>query len=103
MYLQATNNVAFIHMKGSQRALLPFREKCEVFLLHGRNQVATQDHVHYLMFPSGGVDPGEDKLRAAKRETLEETGAVVKGPLVHLVTVDFVWHPEWANNPKRQA
>ena len=49
------------------------------------------------------MDSGEPLARAALRETLEESGASVHDPLQHLVTVDFVWHPEWADNPKRQV
>jgi len=86
----------------SSRKKLPFREKCEVFLLHGNNQVVAQDRGHYIMFPGGGVDRGENPKTTARRETLEETGAIIDGPLKYMVTVDFVWHPQWADNPKRK-
>lgn len=84
------------------RQALPFREKCEVFLLHGKNQILAQDRGSYLMFAGGGVDPDETLEATAKREALEETGAVIKGPLNFICTVDFVWFPEWANNSKRR-
>ena len=54
------------------------------------------------MFARGGVDPDETLEATAKREALEETGAVIKGPLNFICTVDFVWFPEWANNSKRR-
>ena len=91
-----------IEISTTKRRSLPFREKCEVFLLHGKGQVVAQDRGHYIMFPGGGVDHGENVKATAKRETLEETGVSVDGPLKYTVTVDFVWHPEWANNHKRR-
>jgi 8-oxo-dGTP pyrophosphatase MutT (NUDIX family) len=88
-------------MQRMKRSELPFREKCEVFLLHKRNQVFVQDHKNYLLFAGGGVDPGENQIDAARREVLEETGART-GKLTYLATVDFVWFPEWASNAKRR-
>ena len=85
------------------RDKLPFREKCEVFLLTKEDKrVVAQDRGHYIMFPGGGVDAREDLERTVRRETLEETG-MRAGKLTYLVTVDFVWHKEWADNPKRKA
>ena len=85
------------------RSQLPFREKTEVFLLYGKGQVVAQDRDRFVMFAGGGLDAGENAGVAGKREAAEETGAVIApGPLKHLVTVDFVWFPAWANNPKRK-
>lgn len=84
------------------RESLPFREKTELFLLHGKNQVVAQDRGNYVMMPGGGLEKGEKAGVAGKREAFEEVGATVAGPLVHLVTVDFVWFPAWASNPKRK-
>lgn len=83
------------------RASLPFREKTELFLLMGRRGVLAQDRGRYVMFPGGGLEAGESPSRAGVREALEETGAAVSGTPRHLATVDFVWFPQWANNPKR--
>ena len=83
------------------RDLLPFREKTEVFLVTKSGQVVAQDHKKYIMFAGGGCDPGESILTTARREILEEVGAKVSG-LKHLTTVDWIWFPEWANNPKRK-
>lgn len=97
-----TSNVSSIGMAVAKRRSLPFREKCEVFLLHGKNQVVAQDRTHYIMFPGGGIDHTENPKTTARRETLEETGVSIEGSLKYMVTVDFVWHPEWADNPKRK-
>lgn len=39
--------------------------------------------------PKGELDPGEDAETCARRETREETGVDVTGPLVSLGTVDY--------------
>ncbi len=86
------------------RASLPFREKTELFLLNGSTgRLIAQDKGRYVFFPGGGVDPGEtDIIASAKRELNEEVGATLVGPLTHLVTVDWVWFPEWADTPTRK-
>lgn len=87
------------------RARLPFREKTELFLLNGSTgRLIAQDRGRYVFFPGGGVDPGEtgNIVASAKRELAEEVGATLVGPLTHLVTVDWVWFPEWADTPTRK-
>jgi 8-oxo-dGTP pyrophosphatase MutT (NUDIX family) len=90
----------------SSRALLPYREKTEVYLLTtDGKRVLAQDHGKYVMFPGGGVDTGDRKnlAAAARRELKEEVGATVApGTLRHLITVDWDWFPEWANTPTRK-
>ena len=83
------------------RGDLPFREKTECFLVTKTGQVVAQDRGSYVMLCGGGVDPGEDLLKSARRETLEEVGATCSA-LKHLVTVDWVWFPEWASNAKQR-
>jgi len=39
--------------------------------------------------PKGAPDPGEELEQTARRETLEETGLVIAGPLVDLGHVDY--------------
>ncbi len=87
-------------MKTGRRAL-PFREKVELFLSYGSGRVIAQDRGSYVMFPGGGVDPGESQALAGAREAMEEVGASASR-LRYLVTVDFVWFPAWANTPKRK-
>ena len=83
------------------RNTLPFREKTECFLVTRTGQVVAQDRGNYVMFSGGGIDPGENLLRSAQREIVEEIGATVSG-LRHLTTVDWVWFPEWASNAKQR-
>lgn len=45
-------------------------------------------------FPGGGVDWGEDPEKAAKRETLEETGISIDGPLELLGITSAVYEKE---------
>lgn len=85
----------------TNRSRLPFREKTEVFMVTKSGQVVAQDRSKYLQFPGGGVDPGENIMSTARREVMEETGLKVVG-LKHLVTVDWVWFPAWADNDKRR-
>jgi 8-oxo-dGTP pyrophosphatase MutT (NUDIX family) len=92
-------------MAPNARASLPFREKTELFLLNGSTgRLIAQDKGRYVFFPGGGVDPGEtgNIIASAKRELNEEVGATLVGPLTHLVTVDWVWFPEWADTPTRK-
>ena len=78
------------------RHALPYREKVEVYVRKG-SQVLAQDRGSYIMFPGGGIDPGENKAKAARREVFEETGATIRG-IKHITTVDWDWFPEWVGN-----
>ena len=62
------------------RDKLPYRKEVSVFLLKG-NQVMAQDNGKFIIFPGGGVDPGENLKTALKREVLEETGAIINNDL----------------------
>lgn len=84
------------------RASLPFREKVELFLLHGSGQVVAQDRGTFCMLAGGGIDAGESHITSGKREAMEEAGATATD-LRYLVTVDFIWHAAWANSAKRKA
>jgi 8-oxo-dGTP pyrophosphatase MutT (NUDIX family) len=56
---------------------LPFREKTEVFLYDNKKNIVAENHGHYIMFPGGGIDKGENMKTSASREIKEETGAIV--------------------------
>ena len=83
------------------RSKLPYRETTDTFLLY-KGQIVAQDRCNYVMFPGGGLDPGESAVQASKRECMEEVGAKIKGPLKDITSVDWTWFPAWANNPKRK-
>ena len=85
---------------GSDRDNLPFRETSDCFLIY-QGKIVAKDMGYYVAFPGGGVDEGESPLEAANREIIEETGAVTSN-LVHLGSIKWIWHPEWANTPKRK-
>lgn len=50
------------------RKNLPFREKTEVFLYDGKGNIVAEDKGHYIMFPGGGIDKGENMKKSASRE-----------------------------------
>ncbi|MCP4304316.1 MAG: NUDIX hydrolase [bacterium] len=55
--------------------VVPVLEGADLLLVeHDRPLVATQ----HLEFPGGGVEPGETPRQAAVRETLEETGFLLR-------------------------
>ena len=56
----------------------------EVFLVHPGGPVWTKKDLGAWSIPKGLIDPGEDKLEAAKREFLEETSFVPSGPFICL-------------------
>ena len=53
------------------RSKLPYRETTDTFLLY-KGQIVAQDRGTYVMFPGGGLDPGESAVQASKRECMEE-------------------------------
>ena len=80
---------------------LPFRKVGECYLIY-KNKIVAQDAKHYLSLPGGGIDRGETPEKGAKRELMEEIGAVLKGKLMLISTMTWDWDPSWANNPKRK-
>ena len=85
----------------SIRKKLPYRETTDTFLIY-KGQLVAQDRGHYVMFPGGGLDKGENSIQAAKRECMEEVGAKISGNLKEMIKIDWDWFPAWANNPKRK-
>ena len=86
---------------GHSRNSLPFRPTSDCFLTY-KGKLVAKDMGHYIAFPGGGVDPGESPKAAAKREVMEEVGAVLKGDLKPMGDISWVWNPEWADSPKRK-
>lgn len=56
---------------------LPYRKVGECYLIY-KNKIIAQDTKFYLSLPSGGIDRGETPEKGAKRELMEEIGAVLK-------------------------
>jgi len=87
--------------ESSDRSSLPFRPTSDCFLTY-KGKLVAKDMGHYIAFPGGGVDPGESPKSAARREVMEEVGAVLKGDLKPMGDISWVWNPEWADSPKRK-
>jgi hypothetical protein len=90
----------------SSRKNLPYREKCDCFLMYkGKlvSRIVTNNNTNfkYVSFPGGGVDKGETPIQAAKRECIEEVGAKLKS-LKLICTVCWDWNPEWPDTPTRK-
>lgn len=84
------------------RSELPFRDNCEGYFLDQKGHILCQDSGKgYLLFPGGGIEPGEPAEKAILRETLEETGAVVTN-LVFLGMLKVRWGPTWAKTEKQR-
>ncbi|HSX31504.1 MAG TPA: NUDIX hydrolase [Candidatus Saccharimonadales bacterium] len=90
-------------MLATPRDTLPLRPNSEGYFTDGKgNILARPSDKGYLIFPGGGVEPGEDPADALVRETLEETGARVRitEQLGHVVSI---WPPDWAKTDKQRA
>lgn len=81
---------------------LPYRKIAECYLLY-KGKIIAQDAGHYLSIPGGGIDKGENPEQGAKRELLEEVGAIIKGKLNLISVMKWDWHPGWANTKKRKS
>ena len=83
------------------RSKLPYRKTTDGFLVY-QGKLLAQDRGHYLQFPGGGLDAGEDPIAAQIRESKEETGAILTD--VKLITeMQWKWPPAWADTLKRKA
>ena len=56
----------------------------EIFLVHPGGPFWAKKEEGVWSIPKGLVDPGEDKLEAAKREFAEETSVIPSGPFLEL-------------------
>ena len=95
------DSLSYVADNPGHRRSLPFRPTSDCFITY-KGKLVAKDMGHYIAFPGGGVDPGETPLDAATREVMEETGAVLKGPMTSLGEITWVWNPEWADNEKRK-
>jgi len=95
------DSLSYVADNPGHRSSLPFRPTSDCFITY-KGKLVAKDMGHYIAFPGGGVDPGETPLDAATREVMEETGAILKGPMTSLGEITWVWNPEWADNEKRK-
>ncbi len=90
-------------MLDDKRKNLPYRKNCEGYFLYRRDQVlATDTGKGFVLFPGGGVDPGETPEEALKREAFEETGVIFDGGLQKIGMIHFDWSPGWAKTEKQR-
>ncbi len=88
----------------TDRNSLPYRKNCEGYLIYGGSYVLAQDTGKgYVLFPGGGVDAGETPEEALRRETSEETGAVIGTELKKIGVLHFDWSPKWAKTKKQKS
>jgi 8-oxo-dGTP pyrophosphatase MutT (NUDIX family) len=84
------------------RSELPYRKNCEgYFVYKGKYVIARDTGLGYLEFPGGGVESG-NITECMRRETLEETGAVLT-KLEPLELIYFDWDEHWAKTAKQKA
>ena len=84
----------------TDRSKLPYRETTDAFLIYN-GKLLSLDKGRYMLFPGGGVDPGETPIQAVRREIKEEVGCKVD-KLSLVATIDSDWFPEWADTEKRK-
>jgi 8-oxo-dGTP pyrophosphatase MutT (NUDIX family) len=76
------------------------RPRAEVISIKGNKVLAGIASGGYVVFPGGGIDPGESAVHAAKRECLEEADrALINCTVAHPPTVQLWpkdYKPAWA-------
>ena len=65
------------------------------------NILAKKSDNGYMLFPGGGIDRNEYMEEGVKRETFEETGAIIKN-LKKVGELKFIWGSHWAKNEKQR-
>ncbi|MGX9688032.1 NUDIX domain-containing protein [Deinococcus wulumuqiensis] len=83
-----------------------WRQKVLVYVTRGPAELLVFEEQPGLPeVPAGGVEPGEHPAQTAVRETLEESGLALGGP-VHLASYHWtragasqVWHYYWLQTP----
>lgn len=84
------------------RTKLPFRINCEGYFLNDNKQIlAKLNEKGFVIFPGGGIDDSEPIEEGMKRETLEETGAIIED-LKEVGSEKFIWGKDWAQTPKQK-
>jgi len=86
----------------TDRSKLPYRRssKCILTMPDGKIVARISHKNKYVVFPGGGVDPGETLEQSVKRECLEEAGAIIDGRIKVFNVFRFDWWEGWATNDK---
>ena len=84
-----------------QRTNLPFRRNCEGYFFDSARNILAKTTSGFLEFPGGGAYDGEDIVQAMHRETLEETGAIIKN-MKKIGELKVIWGENWAKTKKQQ-
>ncbi len=88
----------------TDRSNLLYRKNCEGYLLYGTHYVlAKNTGLGYVLFPGGGVDERESPEEALRRETFEETGAIIGEKLKKVGVLYFDWGQDWAKTKKQKV
>jgi predicted NUDIX family NTP pyrophosphohydrolase len=88
--LAAVDSRKFKAMAKTSAGILMYRrrgETMEVFLIHPGGPYSKNKDAGAWSIPKGEVDPGEEKLAAARREFREETGFAVEGEFIELPVI----------------
>jgi len=89
-------------MTETDRSKLPLRQNCEGYFTDGSGNILAQPSEHgYIIFPGGGIESGEDPKAALIRETLEETGAIVR-VIKSLGSISYEWPEGWPQTDKQK-
>src|SRR3989344_1625212 len=86
----------------TNRNYLPYRKNCEGYLLYKNKFILAQKSPHgYTIFPGGGINKNETQEEALRRETKEETGAIISKELKQRGNIIFKYSKTWAKTKKQ--
>jgi hypothetical protein len=81
---------------------MTFRQNTEGYFVDGKGRILAKDSGKgYVIFPGGGISPGESAEQAVLRETLEETGAVIED-IKKIGVLQIKWDEKWAKTEKQK-
>lgn len=82
---------------------LSYRKNCEGYFLYQDKFILAQKSPHgYIIFPGGGINRDETPEEALRRETKEETGAIISEELKPRGNLIFKYTKSWAKTEKQK-
>jgi len=84
------------------RKNLPLRKNCEGYFTKENKILAKDGEKYYIIFPGGGVEENETPEKGLLRETLEETGAIIKNNIRKIGILKIIWGKDWAKTEKQK-